>query len=404
VKIGPHKSAPERFTRDSASEDSRADSIDLLQQMERWFAGEIAHDRHIPVETFRERIAKGPFVAPEAKDAGLVDGFAFDDELEKAAANLTGERVRLIDADRADVAPTKFGNQRSIALVYVDGDIVDGRSRIIPFLGMDLAGSYTIAETLKKVRENRGVASVVLRIESPGGSSMASDVMWREVLLTAKEKPVIVSMGDVAASGGYYIAAPATKIYANPLSITGSIGVFYGKADVSGLLSKIGVNVEVYKTSPRADAESIFRPFTDEERVELVHKVGQFYDVFLSRVAEGRRMGKDAVDRVGQGRVWTGEQAKERGLVDELGGLRQALAAARQMGGLPDDAPIVELPKIPTSLLGQILGVPGLQAGEGGPLVALPPEITNMAKAMAPFLVHPSDKPLMRLELAPVEP
>src|SRR5207248_1042965 len=125
--------------------------------------------------------------------------------------------------------------------------------------GNDLVGSYTIAETLKSVRENRQVAAVVLRVESPGGSSMASDVMWREVLLTARVKPVVVSMGDIAASGGYYIAAPATRILANPLTVIGSIGIFYGKADVTELLRKIGVNVEVYKTTPRADAESIFR-------------------------------------------------------------------------------------------------------------------------------------------------
>jgi protease-4 len=404
VRIGAHKSAPERFTRSSASDVSRADSIDLLQQIERWFTGDIAHDRKIPVDVLRDRFAKGPFIATEAKDAGLVDATAFDDEVEKATATLTGERVRLSDGDFANIAPQSFGKQRSLAMVYVDGDIVDGRSRTIPFLGMELVGSYTIAETLRKLRDNPLIGAVVLRVESPGGSSMASDVMWREVLLTSKKKPVIVSMGDVAASGGYYVAAPATKIYANPLTITGSIGVFYGKADVSGLLSKLGVNVEVYKTAPRADAESFFRPFTDEEKIELQRKVGQFYDVFLTRVAEGRRMGKDAVDKVGQGRVWTGEQAKQHGLVDELGGLRQALAEARRLGGLAEDSPIIELPKIPTSLLGQILGIPGIHAGElTQPTIALPPELTGAVKAMAPFLVHPADRPLMRLEVAPVE-
>jgi protease-4 len=231
---------------------------------------------------------------------------------------------------------------------------------------------------------------------------MASDVMWREVLLTARVKPVIVSMGDVAASGGYYIAAPGTRIFANPLTITGSIGVFYGKADVSRLLKNIGVNVEVYKTNGRADAESIFRPFTQEEHTELERKVGQFYDVFLSRVAEGRKMDKAAVDRVGQGRVWTGEQAKERGLVDELGGLRQALAEARRRGQLGEDAPIIELPKIQTSIIGELLGIQGVR-GESLSAV-LPPSLTELAHAMAPFLVHPSDKPLSRLEITRVEP
>ena len=403
IRIGPHKSAPEQFTRTSASDVARADSIDLLQQNERWFVGDIAHDRGIPVETLRQRIAAGPFVATEAKAAGLVDGYAFDDELETSVRSLVGDtRVALVDADRAPMAPERFGNRRGIALVYVDGDIIDGRNRTIPVLGMDLVGSYTMADTLKQVRESPLVSAVVLRIESPGGSSMASDVMWREVALTARVKPVIVSMGEVAASGGYYIAAPATRIYANPLTVTGSIGVFYGKADVSKLLGKIGVNVEVYKTSPRADAESIFRPFTDEERVELVRKVGQFYAMFLTRVAEGRHLSMDAVDAVGQGRVWTGEQAKERHLVDELGGLRQALAEARRLGALAEDAPVIELPKIPTSLLGRVLGIQGIHASEAASV--LPAAVTDIARAMAPFLVHPSDRPLSRLELTKIEP
>jgi protease-4 len=286
--------------------------------------------------------------------------------------------------------------------VYVDGDIIDGRSRTIPLIGIELAGSYTIAETLKRVRESRGIGAVVIRIESPGGSSVASDVMWREVLLTARVKPVIVSMGAVAASGGYYLAAPATRILANPLTITGSIGIFYGKADVTELLRKIGVNVEVYKTAPRADAESIFRPFSEDEHKELESKVTQFYDVFVSRVAEGRKMTKQAVDRVGQGRVWTGEQAKDKGLVDELGGLRQALYQARQLGGLPEDAPIIELPKIHTSLLGQILGIEGIRSSEL--TSALPHSVLQVAHAMAPLLVHPGDRPLARMELTKVEP
>ena len=402
IRIGAHKSAPERFTRESASDVARADTIDLLQQMERWFSGDVAHDRKMSVETLRERIAKGPFIAKEAKDAGLIDGFAFDDELEKAVGALVGERVTLTDDARATVAPERFGRQRSLALVYVDGDIIDGRSRSVPFIGMQLAGSYTIAETLAKVRKSPLIGAVVLRIESPGGSSMASDVMWREVALTAREKPVIVSMGDIAASGGYYVAAPATRIFANPLTITGSIGVFYGKADVSGLMKKLGVGVEVYKTAPRADAESMFRPFTDEERTELEHKVGQFYDVFVSRVSAGRKLTKEAVDRVGQGHVWTGEQAKANGLVDELGGLRQALAEARRLGALPDDAPILELPKIQTSLLGQLLGIEGIRAD--ALTVALPPAVFELAHAMAPFLVHPSDKPLSRIEITPALP
>lgn len=401
VRIGKHKSAPEQFTRTGASDTARADKIDLLQQYERYFMHDIAFGRNLDVSALRETIAHGPFIAPEARRAGLVDGYAYDDQLGGKVEDLVGRSVALVDDDRAEVAPERFGKQRKVAIVYVEGDIIDGRSRTIPLVGMRLAGSYTLAETLKQVREDPFVSAVVLRIESPGGSSMAADVIWRQVQLTAKAKPVVVSMGAVAASGGYYVAAPATRIFANPLSITGSIGVFYGKADVSELLRKIGVNVEVYKTSPRADAESIFRPFTREEHRELQRKVWQFYDTFLGRVATGRGMSKREVDAIGRGRVWTGAQAKERGLVDELGGLREALAHARKLAGLRDDAPIIELPKIQTSLLGRLLGIEGIRSSAVPPL---PPGLVDAARAMAPFMVHPADKPLMRLEVVEVTP
>src|SRR6185295_10211895 len=169
--------------------------------------------------------------------------------------------------------PPTFGPRPRIGLLYIDGDIIDGRSRTIPIIDTKLVGSYTIADSAKQLREDDNVKAVVLRIESPGGSSMASDVMWRELKKLGEKKPLIVSMGSIAASGGYYVAAPGKLIFALPLTITGSIGIFYGKADISELLGKVGVNVEVRKTAPRADAESLFRPFTEDERKELEHKV-----------------------------------------------------------------------------------------------------------------------------------
>jgi protease-4 len=400
VRIGEHKSAPEMFTRDGATDVSRADKIDLLQQFERFVTHSVASGRRIGPATLRERIARGPFIAEEAKKAGLVDGFAFDDELEAEAGKLVGFSVKLVDDDdRTRRAPGDFRRGRGIAVVYVDGDMVDGRSDTIPGIGLRMVGSYTIADTLKEVREDPRVAAVVLRIESGGGSAMAADVIWRQVQITARVKPVVVSMGSAAASGGYYIATPATRVFANPLTITGSIGIFYGKADIAELLRKIGVTVEVYKTAPRADAEAIYRPFTDEERAELRRKVGQFYEMFLTRVADGRHLSKGEVDAAGQGRVWTGEQAHKRKLIDEIGGLRQALAEARRLAELPDEAPIVELPPREGSLLGKILGIDGVSAKSGLPL---PPAVLDMARALAPFALHPPDRPLARIELMPV--
>jgi protease IV len=399
VRIGAHKSAPEQFTRDQASPVSRADTIQLLQQYESQYVGGVASGRNLGVADVRARIAGGPFVASEAQAAGFVDGFAFDDQLGNEVNRLVGHPVQLLEDEPAARAPQRFGESPRIALVYANGDLVDGRSRTIPFLGMELLGSYSLAETLKQVRETSSIRAVVLRIDSPGGSAMAADVIWREVGLTAQVKPVVVSMGGVAASGGYYIAAPATRIFASPLSVTGSIGVFYGKADVAGLLGKIGVTVETYKTAPRADAESIFRPYTEEERRELRHKVSQFYGVFLGRVAAGRRLTTEQVDAAGQGRVWTGAEAEKRGLVDELGGLRNALEFARRAAGLSATAPIVELPRPRTTLLGSLLGVPGLSAGD-----PLPRPVAEVVRALGPFLVYSGDQALARLEMAEMGP
>jgi protease-4 len=400
VRIGDYKSAPEQFTRTTSTDAARAARLDLLAQHERQFVEALSRSRRIPPDEVRRRIARGPFIASEAYAAGLVDGYAYDDELERAASELVGGDVQLIEDSLAPRAPERFGNVPRVAVVYVEGDMVDGRSNTIPLLGTKLAGSYTLADTLKQVREDPFTAAVVLRVETPGGSAMAADVIWREVQLTAHVKPVIVSMGTYAASGGYYISAPATRVFANPLTITGSIGIFYGKADVAELLKKIGVNVETYKTAPRADAESIFRPFSDDERQELRRKVGQFYDVFLSRVSLGRRLSKAQVDAVGRGRVWTGEQAVSRRLVDELGGLRQALEYARKLAVLPEHAPIIELPPPDTSLIGRLLGIEGLHQKGAGDL--LPAQLMEVAQALAPFTVYSGDKPMARLELTPV--
>ena len=404
VRIGDHKSAPESFMRDGSTEVSRADKIDLLQQIERNFTVDVAAGRHLDATELRARIAKGPFVASEAKFAGLVDGFAFDDQLEDETAALVGYPVRLIEDRRAPRAPDYFGDNPGLAIIYVDGDMVDGRSQTIPLLGTRLVGSYTIAESLKKARENPKVGAVVLRIETGGGSAMAADVIYREIQLTTAVKPVIVSMGSAAASGGYYIAAPGTHVFANPLSITGSIGIFYGKADVAELMRRIGVSVEVYKTAPRADAESIFRPFTAEEHTELQRKVAQFYDVFLTRVASGRKLTKEQVDAVGQGRVWTGQQALDRKLVDELGGLRQAIALARQLGHVSDHGPIVELPPPDTTLIGRLLGIEGVKEDAPAAASLLPSQFLDLVRALAPFVAHSGDKPLALMEMTPVEP
>jgi protease-4 len=404
VRIGAHKSAPEQFMNEHASDVARADQEDLLAQHEAVFARNMALYRNIPEDKFREISAKGPFIASEARDAKLVDGFAFDDELERVTQDVVGRKVSYEKLSDDHRAPDAFGPHSRIALLYIDGDIIDGRSRNIPILDNRLVGSYTIADTVKQLRDDGSVKAVVLRIESPGGSSLASDVMWRELKMLGEKKPLIVSMGSIAASGGYYVASPAKMIFALPLTITGSIGIFYGKADVSGLLGMLGVNVEVRKTTPRADAESFYRPFTDDERAELKVKVRQFYDVFLDRVAQGRHMTKDEVDAVGQGRVWAGQQALERRLVDRMGGLRHALDAARELTGLPRDTPIDEYPQVQTSLVEYALGLVGLKAGSSIKVEDLPVSVRQVLKSVAPLAMYPAEgAPLARMEWVPLE-
>jgi len=277
--------------------------------------------------------------------------------------------------------------------------MIDGRSTRIPILNMKLLGSYSVADTIRAVKDDVSAKAVVIRIESPGGSSMAADVMWREIDRLAKTKPVIVSMGSVAASGGYYVASPAREIFALPLTVTGSIGVFYGKADLSGLLAKVGVGFDTYRTTPRADAESLYRPFTEDEKQALAVKIRQFYDTFLDRVSTGRKMSKEQVDAVGQGRVWTGEEAFDRKLVDKLGGLREALAEARKLAKLPDDAPFEELPAVSHTLIDTalgMLGIPGL--GQSEILGSIPEPIKELARGVAPVAIYGSDIPLSRIE------
>jgi protease-4 len=397
VRIGPHKTAPEQFTNEHAGPVAEEDHIDALRQVDAVFVRNETLYRRVSEERFREVTSHGPFVASEARDGGLVDGFAFDDELPRVVNELVGHDVSYQKYDDAARTPPAFGPREKVAVLYLDGDIVDGRSQHVPLIDTRLVGSYSMVDAIEQLRDDPTVKAVVLRIESPGGSSLASDVMWRALQLLGKRKPLIVSMGSIAASGGYYVASASHDIYALPLTLTGSIGVFYGKADVSGLLAKLGVTVDTYKTAPRADAESFYRGFTPDEERELGKKIDQFYDTFLDRVAEGRHMSKEAVDAVGRGHVWMGQQAIERHLVDHLGGLREALQAAREAGNLPDDAPVMEAPAEASSLVEKALQLAGISHAEG-PLDTLPPAVRGLAQSLAPMLVYSGDVPLARLE------
>ncbi|MGO9712055.1 MAG: signal peptide peptidase SppA [Polyangiaceae bacterium] len=404
VRISPHKSAPEMYTNTQAGEVARADHEDLLRENETIFMKDVAQGRHLTLEQVRAAAEHGMTLPEEARDAKLVDQLAFDDEIERATQDMVGSPISYERYNPDVVAPAKFGTRQKVAILYIDGDIVDGRSQHIPLLDISLVGSYSVAETVKALRDDDDIRSVVLRIESPGGATTAADVMWRELSLLAKKKPLIVSMGTVAASGGYYIASPGRMIFAEPLTTTGSIGVFYGKADVSGLLGKIGVNVETYKSAPHADADSLFRGFTDEERARAQHTIERIYDTFLDRVTQGRHMTKEEVDAVARGRVWTGQEAFDRHLVDRLGGIREALEVARTLGGLPSDAPIEEVPKIQRTLFEELLSQVGINLHATAlNLDGLPVQVRDLARAVAPLVVYPDETMLERMEWVPIE-
>lgn len=401
VRIGAHKLGAEQLMAEGSLIGQR-DHEELIRELTKVYVENIGAGRHIAPDDLERRFAKGPFIAPEARATGLVDTLAYRDELDRFATEVMGHSVRLVDDKPTTSAPDRWGREAKVAVVYLSGNMVDGESQHIPILGMTLAGSRTIARALQHSREDDSVKAVVFRIETGGGSSLAADVILREAILTARTKPLIVSMGSAAASGGYYAAVAGRTIYACSGTITGSIGIYYGKADVADLLDKIGVTVEQHRSSPRADAESIYRPFTDDERRELGVKVKQFYDLFVARVAEGRHMTPDAVDAVARGKVWTGKQGLTRGLVDRIGGLREALADARAQGGLPSDSPIVESPDDDDSMLSFLLGlVSGKRLGSATGLgFTLPPAVLSLAQILTPFLVFEANKPLARTDFA----
>jgi protease-4 len=404
VRIGVHKLAPEQFTGESSAV-GKLDHRELLDNYEKIYLGQVGRGRGLDFATTKRNVAKGPFLASEARDARLVDVLAYEDEINRFVQESFGRPVRVVPLDVPTVQPEYWRTPSKIAVVYLHGDMVDGRSQKIPIIGIRLAGSYTVAKALKQAREDSSVKAVVFRIETGGGSSLAADVILREAQLTAKVKPLIVSMGAKAASGGYYAAVAGKQIFSNRATITGSIGIFYGKVDVTGLLGKLGIRAELNRTAPRADAESFFRPFTDAERIELGRKVKQFYDLFIGRVAEGRHMTPAEVHALAQGKVWTGEQAKAHGLVDQLGGIRQALAYARKLASLPSDAPILELPVEEPTLFETVLkfaGVPGVKVEAGESFI--PPQMKEMARVLVPLVMYESYKPMARIESALIEP
>lgn len=413
VSVGEHKSAPEGYTRAGPSEVAHDDKLDMLQQQNQRVMADLGRGLGWSTSSTQKVLESGPYIASEAKSVGLVGHVLFDDEMPKVVSESVGSEVSLRDPNLRKKAADHFGPYPSLALIYVDGEMISGRSKTTPLTGAHSVGSHTIAKALRSARLDSTVRAVVLRVETPGGSATAADVIWREVQLTAKVKPVVVSMGGYAASGGYYIAAAANSVFANPLTVTGSIGVFMIKPDVSALLGKLGVDIAVYQFNESADVFAPYRGFSNGERASMQTHLQKIYDRFVERVARGRKMETGEVDAVARGRVWTGEQAKDKGLVDEIGGLRQALAQARKLAGLSERAKIIELPVVSESLVSRALGIPGLSAlidantlGNREPPLAAAlsslPALKNWVRSVEPMLIHREKTPMLRLPYSEV--
>jgi protease-4 len=324
--VGKYKNAPNQFTERGFTAPHREQMDALLDSLYGQFVAALAQGRKRTPEEIEAIIDAGPYDGPSALRAGLVDELLYQDQVDsrlKGASRLTPGRYAK--------ASRGFGidGRPKIALVYVVGDIIPGRSQTSP-LGGGFAGSDTVAEALKEAREDDGVRAIVLRVDSPGGSGTASEVIWREVALARQKKPVVVSMGDVAASGGYYVAMGSDGIVAEPGTITGSIGVFGGKFSLQGLYDKVGISKEVLTRGRHANLFSSYRPWSDEERARIREMMVSFYKDFVTKAAEGRHKTYEDVDSLAQGRVWTGAEAQRNGLVDRLGGFAVALDLAKE--------------------------------------------------------------------------
>jgi len=345
VNIGKYKSAGDLYKRASMSAAQREALEALLADITQNFVDSVSAVRGIDAGEFRELLNQGIFQVDGLAGAGLIDELKYESEvLELIKAEVYGEDDKHVQGrplnmvgvgNYARISPEEvgLGGREQIALIYAVGAIMPGQSGHAPLSGRTL-GSQSIIRMLQAARDNRKVRAVVLRVDSPGGSGQASDAIWAAVESVRKKKPVVVSMSDVAASGGYWIAMQADAIVCEPLTITGSIGVVSTLFDLSGAYDKLGINWETVKTAPLADFPTDKRPLTSSEWQQFKQMNRDFYQVFVQKVADSRGKSWDDIHAVAQGRIWSGERALRYGLVDTLGGVETALALAKEKAGI----------------------------------------------------------------------
>jgi protease-4 len=361
TRHGKFKGAVEPFLLDKLSDENRAQIKDYAGSIWNHIIADISESRGIPAEQLNilaDKLVGN--IASNALETKLVDGLMYRDELIDTLKSLSGTSV---DKDLELVSMFKYSKvpdpnktisvKNRISVIYAEGSIVTGKGN-----DNNIGGNY-YADVIRKERKDTSVKAIVLRVNSPGGVAIAADIMWRELELASKVKPVIVSMGNYAASGGYYISAPATKIYANPTTISGSIGVFGLMPNAGKLLEqKLGLSTEIVSTNKNSEFPSIYRPMNSYEKEIMQLSIEQIYSDFVSKVASGRKMTSQSVDSIGQGRVWSGTSALKINLVDEIGGLEAAIKGAAELAGVEKysirELPVIEDPY--TKLISQLSG------------------------------------------------
>ncbi len=339
VHIGDFKTAPNQFTEKTFTPAHREMAESLNRDLFEQYVQAVAGGRKKSPEEVRQLVDDGPFLAEDAVRVGLVDDLAYDDEVDAKVRPGAKPGVRLKDDDYAKVRAASVGlaGRSRIAVINAYGVINSGRSGIDPLNGA-VVGSDTLVEYIRKARKDRSIKAIVLHVDSPGGSTVASDVIWRELVQASTgpgARPLVVSMSDLAASGGYYIAMAAPDIVAEPGTLTGSIGIFGGKIVTGGTYAKLGMNIEAVSIGRHAEMNSPVRPYSEEDRAKLDEQLRAFYDQFIEKVAASRHKKPEEIDAIAQGRVWTGRQAKDLGLVDALGGLDTAIAIAKDRAKIP---------------------------------------------------------------------
>jgi len=377
LRVGKYKAAAEPYTRTEMSPEFRQEINDLLDSQYSIICKMIAESRDMSVEDVKKAIDNGPHTSTTAKEYGLIDEIRYADELEDIARDGDEDaEFKLVQRYGKEKVDTNFegftgmmkmmnlmmgvdpNKKKSvapqIAVIYANGSIMSGRGTSGPF-GDEIIGSETMVKTIKEAAENDRVKAIVLRVNSPGGSAVASDIIWRA--LEQVDKPVVVSMGDVAASGGYYISMGADHIYAEPGTITGSIGVVGGKLALEGLFEKLGITTSYVTRGENSGALSVMQPFSESERKAMQRTMNEIYEIFVTKAAAGREMDVEELKELAGGRIYTGEVAVENGLVDDLGTLDDAFEKAKELAGLENakDVDRLLLPK-PTSPFEQLFG------------------------------------------------